>query len=184
MSHVMLNRSYAPPLPTPLTDDAWMRINHELDCHLEAREADWQHSFIASDGCRSLCDFEVAYAEAIRAACRVARMPFERVWRFEIWSGQYPDALLTCQSPIVAEFTYATPITPADYAQAKQQAGPCLSEAEVRSLATLMASDGRRSICLFEAASAEAVRLAFRKAQIPFQRVWRSHLLMPSASAV
>jgi hypothetical protein len=85
MSLTILERSYSPPLPTPVTDDAWMQFNHVLDGCLEARDIHWQFSLVAAAGDRSLCLFEVPYAELVREACRESCMPFQRVWPVEMW---------------------------------------------------------------------------------------------------
>ncbi|HEY9728347.1 MAG TPA: nickel-binding protein [Chroococcales cyanobacterium] len=58
-----------------------------------------------------------------------------------------------------------------------QKAQPCYRELEVRRLFSLMSADGKQSICLFEASSADALRSVYRKVGLPFKQVWRSQLI-------
>lgn len=162
-----------------MTTDRWLEVNRHLVPCLETRKAHWLRSFVSLESGRSVCELEVPYAEAVREACRAARMPFNRVWRAEIWSAQHPNGLIACHHPILAEFTYEPPITHDGYELVKKKAKPCLLEAGVQPLFTLMSLNREQSICLFEATSAEDVRLAFRKSDLPFRRVWRSQLILP-----
>ena len=180
MSHVILERSYTPPLPPQMSYDLWELVNRSLDACLDVWDWKWLRSFITLDGSRSICELEAPYAEVVREACRKANMPFDQVWRAELRVGQNPEALISCQNPVLAKFIHDPPITQEGYELAKQKANPCLREAGVQPLATLMSLNGEQSICLFEARSAEDVRLAFRKAGLPFQSIWRSQLILPS----
>jgi hypothetical protein len=179
MAHVVLQRSFTPPLPGPITDAAWMELHHNLDPCLEARGAQWIRSLVALDGCRSVCEFEVPYAEAVRAACREARMPFETVWRAEIWPGPDANAWRSCPTPIVAEVQYVPPMTQERWEMVCQQAGPCFQELEIRRFFSLMYPDRQQSVCLFAAPSAEAVRTAFRRNGFSFIHVWQAQLIAP-----
>ena len=67
---------------------------------------------------------------------------------------------------------------------ASQKALSCYRELEVRRLFSLMSADGKQSICLFEASSADAVRSIYRKVGILFKQVWRSQLITPSLNII
>ena len=179
MSHVILERSYTEPLPTQMSLELWDSVNHSLDVCLNKYDWQWLRSFITLDGSRSICELEVPYAEVVREACRKASIPFDRVWRAEIWPGMNPDGLQANKQPILAEFTYEPPMTPETWTDATQRTRPCCIEMGIQSLVTLMAVNGERSICMFAATSAEEVRLMCRKVNAPFKRVWRSQLILP-----
>jgi hypothetical protein len=48
----------------------------------------------------------------------------------------------------------------------------CLAARNARWMRSFVTTDGRRSICQFEAPDAETVREAFRAAGHPFERAW------------
>jgi len=79
----------------------------------------------------------------------------------------------------MCERTFATPLTEADFAAAGQVLGPCLQAREVTWVGSNFATDGTKSICMFEAADAERVREANRTAGLPFDKVWAAHAYRP-----
>lgn len=184
MVRVIVERSFNTPLPMPMTYEAWEEMHQEVDSCLHLRGVTWIRSLISQDGHRCICDFEAPYADAVREACRESGIAFERVWRAEIWSGRDADAAFLCQSPISAEVTYAPPMTQERWDVQSQLAKSCFIEHGIQPLVTLMAPDGRQSVCLFDASSLDVVRSAYRKLGISFKQVWRSQLIAPRLDAI
>lgn len=76
---------------------------------------------------------------------------------------------------IVVEHEFDRPMTVADMHSADQAVAWCLKAYSIQPLLHYLARDGSRSICVFEAPDAEAVRSAMRKAAITSQRrVWKA----------
>jgi hypothetical protein len=59
----------------------------------------------------------------------------------------------------------------------------CLEAHSVRFLRTFVAHDRRRLLCLYDAPDAESVRLAQRKAGMPFDLVWSARRIGHAAAA-
>ena len=76
----------------------------------------------------------------------------------------------------VVERTFNPPLTVADFSAAGEKLAPCIQERDVKHIASHFATDGSRSVCLFEAADAERIREANRVAGAPFERVWATNI--------
>lgn len=72
----------------------------------------------------------------------------------------------------MVERLFSPPISEAQFMAAGEALGPCIQERDVTYLGSHFATDGSRSVCMFEAADAERVREANRTAGAPFERVW------------
>lgn len=180
MTFAVLERTFSPELPAPVSHEQWAQINRTLDHCLEARRVCWRISLVSVTGDRSICVFAAPHTEAIRAACREAQMPFQAAWPAEQWAGQQP-LLQSGASLIVAEATYQPPITKDSYNQLKEQGKGCLKTLGIQTTCSFIALDGSRSVCTFLAVSAEDVRSLFRKFKIPFERVWKAVVIQPEA---
>lgn len=179
MKLTVLERSFSPELPAPMTFDQWMQVNHRLDGCLEARQVHWVNSVVSVNGDRCVCLFQAPYADTLREASREARMPFERVWQADLWVAENPQIFSQGTSLIAAEVSYDTPITKTIYEATKRQAKGWLDELNIQSAFSIIALDGSYSISLFSATNAEAVRSLYRKVGIRFERVWKGTLIQP-----
>lgn len=83
---------------------------------------------------------------------------------------------------IVIERTFDAALTDADLEQMMQHAGPCLDERHATWIRSYLSASRQRMICLFEAPDIEAVRQAFRMADLPFESAWRGDVLAPEAA--
>ena len=79
----------------------------------------------------------------------------------------------------MCERTFASPITEADFGAAGKVLQRCIDAREVKWLGSNFATDGTRSICMYEAADADRVREANRTAGLPFDKVWPAHAYRP-----
>lgn len=80
---------------------------------------------------------------------------------------------------IVVETSYDPPLTDELWDALNEKAMPCLEAREVRWLRSLMSEDRHRTVCELEAVDAETVREAYRRAGVPFDRIWTADLLEP-----
>lgn len=175
----VLERTFSPSLPSPMTYAQWMAIHHRLDGCLEARNVHWLYSLVSTQGDRSICLFQVPYADTVREACREAGMPFQKVWQADLWQAQDPKNLPQEAFLVIAEVKFDPPMTKTVYEANQQRAEQCLTELNVRYAGSIVTLDGRHSICVFAAPSAEDVRSLYRKVAMPFERIWKATLIKP-----
>jgi hypothetical protein len=80
-------------------------------------------------------------------------------------------------SELIVERTFDTPLADGDLTEVQARLRPCLEQHRVRWIRTYFSRDRRRMICHYEAADAEAVRIANRSAGAGFDQVWNAHIL-------
>ncbi len=79
---------------------------------------------------------------------------------------------------VLVEHVFEPPVDPAALGGATDKP-PCLDTQEVRWRGSYFARDGAQCVCVYEAPDAEAVRRAYRQAEIPFHKVWSATHLHP-----
>ena len=79
----------------------------------------------------------------------------------------------------LCERTFSPPLTTEQFAAGGQALAPCISAREVTWLSSNFATDGTRSVCMFEAADADRVREANRTAGLPFEKVYAVSVFKP-----
>jgi hypothetical protein len=178
MVRVIIERNFATPFTTPVSFEVWEEYHTEVDRCFEIRDATWIRSLISQDGYSSICEFEAPYAELVREACREAKMPFKSIWRAEVWLAAASDSVLP-PAPIVSEVTYQPPMSREEWDVLLKQATVCCKERNIQRLFSFVVPDRTRSICLYSASSAEAVRSLYRKLEIPFDQIWRAQNIAP-----
>lgn len=172
--------TFSPPVPAPVTYDTWMHITQRLGHCTESRQIQWLYSLVSVQGDRSVCIYQVSYADVVREAYREAGMPFQRVWQTELWLDQDPSTFPQGCPLIIADVNFDPPITKAMYESGKQQAEGCFQELDVQHLFSAVSPDGTHSLCVFSATSAEQVRSLYRKIGQPFNQVWKANLIQPT----
>jgi hypothetical protein len=172
--------TFSPPLTAPVTYEAWMQTTQNLGGCIAVRNIQWLYSLVSVQGDRSICVYQVPYAEALREAYREARMPFQQMWATDQWVAKDPQSFSQGASLIVAETNYDPPITTTIIAEIKHQAKGCLNELNIQSAFSILTLDGTHSACTFSASSAEQVRSLYRKVGLPFKRVWKATLIQPN----
>lgn len=80
---------------------------------------------------------------------------------------------------ILVEKVFDPPITEAQWNQDVERGIPCHTAHNVRWIRSMMARDRSRVICEFDAPDAETVRRSFRKAGLPYVRIWAIDVLEP-----
>lgn len=79
----------------------------------------------------------------------------------------------------VVEHRFESPIDPRGLDEKTQKVSPCLPVHDVKWITSLVASDGTRMYCVYDAADGETLRRAYRLAQVPFAEVWPAKHLHP-----
>ena len=77
---------------------------------------------------------------------------------------------------VIVERVYDPPMTLAEVLEARRQTAWCMQTHRVRPLESMLSTDGRRGICVFEAPDLESVRMANRLAKLPVERIWSATL--------
>lgn len=83
---------------------------------------------------------------------------------------------------VMVERDFDSPVAFEDIQSIEDAGAWCLEAHHVTFLKTFFSSDRRRMLCLYEAPDAESVRLAERKAGVPFDRAWSCVPLVPAAA--
>jgi hypothetical protein len=73
---------------------------------------------------------------------------------------------------LIVEERFDPPVDVTKVNPASEKLSPCLPSYDVKWLASYVAADGTRCVCVYEAPSADAVRQAYRSAGVPFGAVW------------
>jgi hypothetical protein len=85
---------------------------------------------------------------------------------------------------VIAERMFDEAIPFETLQQQLQQGHPCYTAHRVRHLRTLVAPDGRRMICEYEAPDAETVRSVSRQLGVPYERVWTAGVIETGGTLV
>jgi Protein of unknown function (DUF4242) len=73
---------------------------------------------------------------------------------------------------LVVEERFEPPIDVSKVNPYVEKLSPCLPTYGVKWVASFLATDGTRCVCVYDAPSADAVRQAYRAAGAPFTAVW------------
>ncbi|MFW6010328.1 MAG: nickel-binding protein [Gemmatimonadota bacterium] len=80
MAHVILERSFDPPL----TDELFTELTERLSPCLDRNGIAWVRSHLSRDRRRLICHFTAPDTDSVRGALRQARLEHERVWPAEV----------------------------------------------------------------------------------------------------
>ncbi|WP_448207168.1 nickel-binding protein [Azospirillum sp. sgz302134] len=146
--------------------------------------------FVSRDGLRLCCVLHAPDAESVHLAGRTIGVPpAHRVWPaaahgpvsgIDALSGRAGEA---GRSLVVVERSFAEPIGFDDVQAAEDRGAWCLSVNRVEFLASWLALDGRRMICLYDAPDADTVVRTNTRLGLPFDRVWSAGLYASGTSA-
>lgn len=181
MSLAVLDRQLTPDDGRVMTFHRWEQIHERLDGCLESRQVQWRCSLVSLQGDRSLCLFEVAYADLVREACREACMPFEQVWTARPSGAWEPGSLPQGSRLVIAEVRFDAALGQEEQEGLQRTADECFQRVGAHRLTSFRTLDGAASVCLFDAPGAETVRRVYRGFALPFARVWPAVLLRPEA---
>ncbi|MEB3332479.1 MAG: hypothetical protein VKI83_08315 [Synechococcaceae cyanobacterium] len=180
MSLAVLDRQLTPADEGVMTFHRWEEIHERLDGCLHSRDVHWHWSLVSLPGDRSLCLFEVAYADLVREACREACMPFEHVWAARQSGAWDARSLPQGSRMVVAQVRFEAPLLNEEQEEdLRRRADECFHRVDARRLTSFLSPDRSASVCLFDAPSAESVRGVYRSLALSTARVWPAVLLRP-----
>jgi len=163
LTHLILERVFEPPLTIAEVDERARTSGWCFDLH----RVGWHGSFLATGGRTLVCWLEAPDAESARIALRTTGADVRRLWAASVY-----EASPAATPNVLVERSFAEPIT-FERAHAIEEAkGWCLEQHRVRWVRSYVASDGRRTLCFYQAPDAESVRLAQHEAGLPVDAVW------------
>ena len=75
--------------------------------------------------------------------------------------------------------SFDKPLSVEEFAAGGRVLEPCLQARDVKWVASHLAADGKRSVCVYDAVDAESEREANRVAGMPFDKVWAALKFTP-----
>lgn len=162
----------------PLTNKQLDAIGQSIFPSVEARDGTWLYSLLSSDHHRMICAYDASDAQVLQEAYCSNKFTSSSIWAASLITpeGSQPQrhpALLT-----VIEGTYP-PMSEEKIHEASRKTLPCYSEHGIEWIQSYISSDRTRIICELNAPDLESVRVAQRRLDIPFDRVWSAQVLSP-----
>ncbi|HYG86025.1 MAG TPA: nickel-binding protein [Azospirillum sp.] len=138
---------------------------------------------ISKDGLRLCCVIDAPDAESVRIASRKANMSLaDRVWSATAHGPVAEMDELSRRADgadralVVVERSFPEPVRFDDVQSIEDRGAWCLSLNRVEFLASYLAFDGQRMICLYEAPDAQSVSRTNARLGLPFDRAWSAEL--------
>jgi hypothetical protein len=130
-------------------------------------------SYFSGDRRQLVCIYDAPDAESVREVQRESGLPYERLWSAQpLGKGLLEDP--SPKSAVVAIRDYGPGIEPKDLLALFQKAQSCLGLYQVEQALSLISGDYRRSVCLYAAPDAEALRIINERYNIPCETVFRA----------
>ena len=80
---------------------------------------------------------------------------------------------------VLVERSFEQPVDLAEFSRLAKRFGWCLEANGVKFLHTYVSADGKRTVCVYEAPDAEAVRRVSDQARMPYERIWSATIHRP-----
>lgn len=162
-THLFLERTFPAPLSIA---DVHAAARHIEWC-FETHRVDWNSSFLSLDGQRMVCWFTAPDMESVRVTLQHGGADMRVLWRGTVHEGRE-----AADANVLVERSFDQPVSLEQIQSIEDRAAWCLEAHRVKFARTFFSADRRRMLCLYEAPDAESVRIAQRKAGMPFQAVW------------
>jgi hypothetical protein len=177
VSKVVVERCFA----EPVNFEAYAAGAREAAWCFDLYRVDWIGSYIGIEpATRMICIFEAPDAEAVRQVGRRLEVPHERLWTATEYAahGTVASRVTAHGCPVLlAERSAGEPVDLEDHRALEDAANACLGIHRIRIARSYVALDRRRMISIYEAPDTESVRLAQRRADLPFEYVWSANFL-------
>jgi hypothetical protein len=159
--------------------DELQRAELAVDWCLKQHDVRFRRSYLSLDGRSMVCFYDAPDTESVRAVQRRAGLPFTRAWAATELTRSPALGAPHGLSTVVVERERPDGL-PLETTRAMLSAPPpCFDLHRAELLATHLAHDTRRLICLFSAPDAESVRRANQQAAQAFVRAWTATLHLP-----
>jgi len=160
----------------PQVFDALHAKEDEKAWCLELHHVRFLRSYFALDGRRMACLYEAPDAESVRRAQDQAGLPYTRAWAPDTLDGTAEEPTADDSQVRIVERTFAREVTLSEIVELVRASRWCLEMHQVERVASHMAKDGRRALCVYLAPDAEAVRKSQTLAKAKADRVWSAHI--------
>lgn len=195
MEHVVVERAFDRPV-SPGGVEALMEKG--APC-FRMHRVHHVRSYLSAEGQRMVCLFQAPDAESVRIANREIGAPVARAWTASVhapgppstrsesahaekaggarggaerMAGPEPAPQEHEMECIIVERDFDEPVDFREIQAIEDRGAWCLEMYRVTFVRTYFSADRRRMICVYQAPDAEHVRLAQRRAGMPFERVW------------
>lgn len=145
---------------------------------LEQHRVRFLRSYLSTDGRSMVCFYEAPDAESVRVTQSVAGLPLESAWSTTVKRFCDENAAPHGRTTVVVERELEQAVDLAFVEQVFSLGRSCLEMHDARPIATHVALDGRRVVCIFDARDAESVRIANRQIGVPVARAWPAKLFV------
>jgi len=171
MALILVERSFEQP--TPFERLAAME-RAVADC-LARHRVQALRSFCARDQHHMVCLYEAPDAESVRTTQDEGGLPYDLVW---------PAQLVPCadtelqpgHAQVIVQRRMPGALDADAVRAVHAQSADCMRTYRVTPIESYLSADGTRTVCLFFATDAEAVRLASTQAGLPMERAWTAEL--------
>jgi hypothetical protein len=161
--------------PAPLTTAAERLLVKRLDLCAREYNARWREGLVDRERQRMVCRFEAEDLRAARAAALCSGLDPDATWLSPVHraaaTASRNGGTAVGLVDVVAECRQHVPVDGASLMAEQHACVWCLDTFRVHPGPLVMSTDGRRILALFRAPDAEAVRMAYRHANLAFDRV-------------
>lgn len=153
--------------------DELQRAEDAVAWCLEQHEVKFTRSYLSLDGRSMVCLYDAPDAEAVRETQRRGGLPFTRAWTAtELTGTGHAYAAPPGFSTVVVERELPAGVTLEQIRALVASPDACFHLHRATLLASHVARDARRMVCVYSAPDAESVRRANVQARQPVSRAW------------
>ena len=162
----------------PLTDANVGRMIADSSGCLALHRVIRNRSLLSADGRELVCHFSSVDAESVRLSLRALNAPSGTLWACTVHDapGFTDDEL--AQANVLVSSRFEAPVA-AESLTSLGDGATCLRNHRVRVVRAFLSTDARCAISLCRAPDAESVRIAWREAKVPAERVWAFRQFRP-----
>lgn len=175
MTEVFVERHWETPLAVA---DTGTMFGDAFGC-LSLHRVTWNVSLLSADGRELLCHFTAPDAESVRIALQQACSPRGHVWAGVVHDAPHSTGDELARANVLVSRRFEQPVVFEEIESLDDSSAACLLTHHVRLVRSLMSTDSRRMVCLYQAPDAESVRIALREARIPIEQVWAFRQFRP-----
>ena len=139
-------------------------------------------SYFAIDRRTMISLYRAPDAEAVRETQRRAGLPVTSIWTAVVIGNVEVPAVSPPRTMIIVEREFPDPVTMELVEQTLSREGHCFSIHRADLLASHLARDGGRMVCVFSAPDAESVRIANRQIGMPVANAWPATVHVPDSA--
>jgi hypothetical protein len=177
METIIVERSF----PAPVTMDEVQAAEDAVAWCLRQHQVRFLRSYFALDRRFMVCLYEAPDAEAVRATQRVAGLPVDLAWPGTLLLGGAIHVAPAGLATVTVQRVLPEPVTAEFVTEMYRRGDGCFGMHRVQPLATYLARDGRRLVCMFAAPDAEAVRVSNRQIGAPLARAFSCEVSLAPA---